>query len=194
MSCLRSALCFAFLSLSMSGPTWAQVESSGLQIGTRVRLTVVDTVDPATGQPHYAFFRAAVARIGESALVLERESATGTGIPDTVQFVFGRVVHGEAFAGLRRQKLHGAIAGLVVGAIGGFFTGDAGRKGSSYCYYVGSRVECGWRGATKDERPGSTAVFGAGGLIVGGTIGHFVRRERWDRIKFTIRYEDARSH
>lgn len=189
VSGLRPALFVALLSLSLSKPITAQVEPSRLQAGTRIRLTVVDTIDPATGLPHYVFLRAAVARISDSALVIARETSPGLDRPDTMHFVFGRVVDGEAYSGLRRHKLRGGAVGLVAGAIGGFFVGDAGRKGSSYCYYVGTRVECGWRGSTRDKRPATSALFGAAGLLLGGTIGHFVRTERWDRIHFSVRYE-----
>ena len=162
----------------------AQRLERSFQAGTRVRLIVVDTVNTTTGDLRYSYPEGMIARVDDRSLVLRPDTsfAKRFAVADTLRVPVSNITYAQAFTGMKRHAVHGAIAGLVVGAAVGYLAGDSGRGAGQSCTVIGGSTFCNTTAGTADKRPTSAAMFGALGLFAGAGVGYLLRYEGWRRI------------
>lgn len=159
----------------------AQRPEPRLQSGTRVRLIVLDTVDDATGEPRYIYPAGTIAGFDPGSLILRPGSSIGqtANAADTLRIPVTNITSGEALTGRKRHTVHGAIAGLMIGAMAGYALAQQAGGGERNCVVVVGPVFCNTLPQREDTRLTRSAAFAGIGALAGATVGHFIQTERW---------------
>ena len=168
--------------LSMASAARAQRQESGLRPDTRVRLIVLDTIDASTGDLRYTNQEGTIARTDDRFFILRPKSIAGVPVADTLRVPIAKISYGEAFTGMKRHTVRGAVVGGVVGAIVGYASGNGGGDATRRCIDTGGAVFCGTSPGHPDKRPANAAAFAGIGAVAGGIVGHFIRTEGWSKI------------
>ena len=177
----------ALLLLLLACPCSAAVSQGNdplVRPGARLRWTVVDTVNRTTGDTRFISREGRLDSLSGRLLVLSPVPATQQEIDrGTVRAPTTGMIYAEAYTGFHRNTGHGAVAGLVVGAMAGFLLGGQGGSGAAgLCRETAGTLLCGTVPARPDERGVRAASFGAGVGVAGAIVGYLIRTEIWTEI------------
>ena len=161
-----------------------------MHAGTRVRFVVVDTVNAATGEPHYSYPAGTITAIEDGALVLRADStrlnvaAAGT----MVRVPVAQIGFGDEFIGRKRHPVAGLVIGLAVGGLSGYIIGNQAvekRRPKQVCTTSGSTQYCYTTTALVKERNVLGVLLVPIGAVTGTGIGFLIRTDRWRKIDVT---------
>jgi hypothetical protein len=160
----------------------SQTDSVPLHPGARLRWTIADTVNRTTGDVRYTYGEGWLDSLSGHTLVLRPEGIPRphAASPDSVRAALGGVVLAEVYTSSERHPLAGALAGVLVGAMGGYVLKERSTGGARQC--IGAGDVCGYvpgyEGTSASRVVAVTAAGGAAGAIVG----YFLRTETWTQV------------
>jgi hypothetical protein len=162
----------------------SQRDDTLLHPGARLRWAAVDTVDRATGATQFAFREGRLDSLEGRSLVLRPSAMTGAHAigQDTARVPMSGITSAEAFTGLHRHAVRGALAGLAVGALTGYLLGETGSSGGRQCAVVVDILMCGLTPGHPDTRVRRSASFGAAGVVAGAIVGYLIQTESWTQV------------
>jgi len=160
----------------------AQASRSPFESGTRVRLFVVDTINQASGEIRYTYPAGRIAGFASGSLILRSDSTINRpgDAADTLRIPVTHIGSVEAFTGLKRHAVLGAIVGLVVGGTAGYIVGQPSYGHRYVCDPITFR--CQTVVAHPDKRLSTGGSYGGLGALAGAGVGYLIRTEQWSRV------------
>ena len=162
----------------------AQRTGAAVALGTRVRLFVVDTINQASGELRFAYPAGRIAGFDNGSLILRSDSSINrtAHVADSLRVPMTNIGHAEAFTGMKRHPVRGALIGLVLGGTIGYVAGHPAYGGGYSCYEIAGSQFCGTSTVHPETQLRSGASFGGLGALVGGGFGYLIRTEHWSEI------------